>query len=201
MSVDEEAALLHSQYGDYFNRSARPPQMEFPGMTDAERVEALMARAETAGPELRDMMDATRFRTQAGEVNLAEPKTLERMYDKQSIEFVDVEQTLDAARGRISYNRLQQAYEGLADLSTNYDVVRVKDRFFLPQESGYRDILVNVRHPDGFVSEIQLQVRPWGEAKPFDGYDQYRITHDKSILEQSQALYEGVEAKYKGGSK
>ena len=90
---------------------------------------------------------------------------------------------VDVTRGQIVYDTPDQAYAGLAEMKNEgVDIVRVKDRFSKPGPDGYRDILVNVRNPNGSISEVQLQVRSMLEAKNsplgHDVYNQMRTIMD-----------------------
>lgn len=75
--------------------------------------------------------------------------------------------------------------EKLADIFTeiekNFDIVRAKNRIDNPQ-SGYRDILINVRLRNGTLAEIQLQLPNITKAKELEHitYEQIRAIEGKS---------------------
>lgn len=56
-----------------------------------------------------------------------------------------------------------------------FEVVRVKDRFATPTDAGYRDVLINVRLPDGLVAEVQINIPSMIKAKS-SGHKLYAMT-------------------------
>jgi|GEM_PF-3223801 len=66
----------------------------------------------------------------------------------------------DITRGRIVYDTLKELYEGLDNISQDANFVFFKDRFLKPKESGYSDILMNVKLSNEHIGEIRLEVRP-----------------------------------------
>jgi uncharacterized protein len=53
------------------------------------------------------------------------------------------------------------------------EIVRGKDRIANPGESGYRDLMMNVKYPSGHVGEIQVHVKSMLAAKSGPGHDLY----------------------------
>jgi hypothetical protein len=95
----------------------------------------------------------------------------------------DASRIVDLARSSIVVESMSQLRRALAAVRETYPVVRVKDRFKTPVNE-YRDMLLNVRAPNGHVMEIQLHLKTVIEAK-----------------KQGHHLYEDartIEAKVKG---
>lgn len=67
----------------------------------------------------------------------------------------------------------------------SFEIVRVKDKFAQPQADGYRDMLVNVRTPNGHVAEIQVSTREMAEAKSLLGHKIYNVTRELQELPES----------------
>jgi len=67
---------------------------------------------------------------------------------------------LDIARGTIKFDTVDDLYKALAKIDSSPDVkiVRIKDRFLRPAEGGYRDLLLNLKLPSGFITELQLNL-------------------------------------------
>ncbi|UOZ07564.1 hypothetical protein [Amycolatopsis sp. WQ 127309] len=67
---------------------------------------------------------------------------------------------VDIAAGTIVVKSVDDAYAALARVARDkdLDIVSFDDRFAKPQSSGYRDLQMNVRMPDGHVAEMRIQV-------------------------------------------
>ncbi len=59
----------------------------------------------------------------------------------------------------MEFASLDDLYGALDSISLDFKVVRTKDRFLNPTGDGYRDILLNIRMPNGHVTELQLHMR------------------------------------------
>lgn len=80
----------------------------------------------------------------------------------------------DLSRATLAFDRLEDVYAAVGLLEQRgLRFVRLNDRFLRPIAEGYRDIITNVRLPNGHVAELQLHVK--GIAK---------------VKEQSHKLYE-----------
>ncbi len=82
----------------------------------------------------------------------------------------DQNMILDVVRSRIHFDTLDQLYAAVQVLHESAEVVRVKDHFIHPHDSGYRDILFNVRLRDPatgktHVTEIQFHLKELFAAK------------------------------------
>jgi len=73
---------------------------------------------------------------------------------------------MDLLRATIVVNSESQIQPTLELIKKKYpQVLRVKDRFTKPQDTGYRDILMNVKLPNGLAVEIQLNIPEMIKAK------------------------------------
>jgi hypothetical protein len=84
----------------------------------------------------------------------------------------------DLVRGSLIFDSEQEALAAVDKVRERYDVLRVKDRFAKPLETGYRDILINVRLDNGTVAEIQLHIPGMFHAKDL-GHEVYGIERAK----------------------
>jgi hypothetical protein len=73
---------------------------------------------------------------------------------------------MDLLRATIVVNNESQIQPALELIKKQFpQVLRVKDRFTKPQDTGYRDILMNVKLPNGLAVEIQLNIPEMIKAK------------------------------------
>jgi hypothetical protein len=88
------------------------------------------------------------------------PKKLQRFIDKVLEYKGNGAKAVDLAAGTIFVDRIEDAYATLPRILAHdgFQVVRFKDRIAKPQDSGYRDLLLNVRMPDGHVAELKVQI-------------------------------------------
>ncbi|MCL2832095.1 MAG: hypothetical protein FWD78_02900 [Treponema sp.] len=100
---------------------------------------------------------------------------------------------------------------GMAEsVATNEAVVRIKDRYKTTPKSGYQDILLNIKAPNGFIGEIQLNVSQMYDAKEkYGGHAIYEVQRELSkevkkgniddrTGEQDDYLLKEISAKYYG---
>jgi hypothetical protein len=71
----------------------------------------------------------------------------------------DASQLTDLSRASIQYDSMDALYRGLQALGSEFEIARLKDRFQTPAPGGYRDMLLNVRMPNGHVVEVQLHLK------------------------------------------
>ncbi len=82
----------------------------------------------------------------------------------------DQNMIVDVVRSRIHFDTLDQLYAAVKVLHESAEIVRVKDHFVRPHDSGYRDILFNIRLRDPktgkvHISEIQFHLNELFAAK------------------------------------
>lgn len=91
----------------------------------------------------------------------------------------DPTQLRDVLRGSVVTNDVLSARQAASQFIGDHqdDILRVKDRFTNPV-SGYRDILINYRTPDGLVAEVQFGAQNMIDTKNGEGhalYEQMRV--------------------------
>ncbi len=116
--------------------------------------------------------------TAANLVILAPVKGEKRATEKVNGDYGgDWSKLLDVARASIvvdSYADVEKAVAKLRENGTTF-ARKPKDRMTNPTDAGYRDILTNVKLPNGIVGELQILVKPMMKAK-LQGHHQYEIT-------------------------
>ncbi len=122
-----------------------------------------------------------------GMVILAPMKGEKRATEKVNSDYGgDWSKLLDVARASIvvdSYDDVEKAVAKLRQNGTTF-ARKPKDRMTTPTDAGYRDILTNVKLPNGIVGELQILVKPMMKAK-LQGHHQYEIS--RSIEAQAQS--------------
>lgn len=97
----------------------------------------------------------------------------------------------DLVRASIAVDSVEEAGPLLRTIKKQFDVIRVKDRFANPM-LGYRDILLNIRTPDGTIGEIQIHVKAMLKAKETKGHKLYeqlrRAIHIPGMQDQVVSL-------------
>ena len=88
----------------------------------------------------------------------------------------DASRILDLSRASIVYDNFEALQKGLAALEGQVEIVRGKDRFEKPTAGGYRDIVLNVRMPNGHIVELQLHLKQIMEVKQGKGHEIYEKT-------------------------
>ncbi len=126
----------------------------------SNNLDELYGQAEQADKQLRAFMIEIAKQTR-GEPLFAKIKSRARSEEKVKDDYGgNAAHLLDIARGTIKFDRVDDLYRALQkiDASNQVKVVRIKDRFAKPAEGGYRDLLVNLRLPSGFITELQLNL-------------------------------------------
>ncbi|MFE2613787.1 toxin glutamine deamidase domain-containing protein [Micromonospora chalcea] len=116
-----------------------------------------------------------------------EPKNRERVLDKLVEYENDASRLKDLAGAKVQFDTLDAVYQALGGLAADPKVVilHVKDRFLDPQDSGYRDILLNLRMSNGHMAELRLQlaaiegVAEWEHAL-------YEVRRDLEAVSESE---------------
>jgi len=94
----------------------------------------------------------------------------------------DASLLMDISRSSIEYDTIDQVYQALQFiLQHGYEVVRLKDRALAPLPSGFWDIHLNLRMPNGHIVELQLHLRKIRRYSISEGHRYYvRIREIKS---------------------
>jgi hypothetical protein len=88
------------------------------------------------------------------------PKGRARVLDKLVEYKNDASRLKDLAGAKVQFFRLDDIYRALDQLAADPRVVilDIKDRFLKPQQSGYRDVLLNIQTSNGHVGEFRLHL-------------------------------------------
>ena len=87
---------------------------------------------------------------------------------------------VDIAAARVEFGTADQVYRALGRLTREpgVQIVRLKDRLAdKPQDSGYGDLLLNLRLPDGHVGELRLQLSSMQRVDDFE-HSLYEVRRD-----------------------
>jgi hypothetical protein len=153
----------------------------------------VLRAAEEAKPKFDATLTAIADQLNAG-VKLAEVKGGDRLLEKHVLENGgDTTGMRDLVRGSLVVENIAEVKTALDALKRDFEVTRIKDRFTNPTESGYRDMLVNVRLPNGSEAEVQIHIPEMIAAKKL-GHKVYDIERrlaadhpDKAALQQLQS--------------
>ena|GEM_PF-1357411 len=86
----------------------------------------------------------------------------------------DASALMDISRSSIEYDDVDQVYRALEFiLQHGYEVVRLKDRALDPLPSGFWDIHLNLRMPNGHIAELQLHLRKIRQYSIEQGHQYY----------------------------
>lgn len=158
-NVVNQAVKLVSGY-------AETPEAEVPA-ADRKRLEAVfkpvLERAAQADVGFGEVMD--KLGEELG-AEIAHPpikgmkRLVEKMYsDEQGGDGqAQPDWAKDTVRATIIVGSEAEVPRALAALKKAMNVVRVKDRFERPLETGYSDVLINVELPNGMLGEVQINV-------------------------------------------
>ncbi|MGY0005103.1 toxin glutamine deamidase domain-containing protein [Micromonospora sp. I033] len=115
-----------------------------------------------------------------------EPKSRERVLDKLVEYENDASQLKDLAGAKVQFHRLDDIYRALSRLAADPEVVilHIKDRFLNPQQSGYRDVLLNLRMSNGHVAELRLQLASLDDVAEWE-HALYEIRRDLEVMSES----------------
>ncbi|RKN38094.1 toxin glutamine deamidase domain-containing protein [Micromonospora endolithica] len=130
------------------------------------------------------------------------PKVRKRAEDKVDKYGGDVSQLTDLAAAAVVLTSIPDVYSVLGSIAAdpNVEVVEVEDRFVIPQESGYCDILMMVRASNGHIAELRLhlaavdEVAHWEHALYQVRRDLKSFTRDqrRSMTSMEEAIYYGI---------
>jgi len=100
----------------------------------------------------------------------------------------DASLLMDIARSSVEYDDVDQVYRALQFiLGQGYGVVRLKDRALEPLPSGFWDIHLNLRMPNGHIAELQLhlkKIREYSIEKGHKHYERIRAIKARAVREK-----------------
>ncbi len=155
--LQEEFAKLQMMYSEFTDVPLK--------WDEFMNLKQLYSQAENAKPALQNLIEQLAKQTNGTHQFRTELKDVKRVLEKMAVEYSGVASHLtDLTAGRIVYEDLESLYRALGDIHTNDQLIFFKDRFLMPQKSGYQDILMNVELPNGHIGELRLEVGPMNKA-------------------------------------
>lgn len=117
-------------------------------------------------------------------------KDRERAEEKIMVDYGgDASRITDLARIALEYETLDQIYNALETVVDRTETLRFKDRFIKPTPGGYRDLLLNLKMPNGHIAELQITLRSLNEARFSQGHKLY----EEARGIQAKAMMDGRE--------
>jgi hypothetical protein len=115
----------------------------------------------------------------------------------------DFSKLTDLSRSSIEYKTLPELYNGLKQISQEFKITKMKDRFKNPTPSGYRDILLNAQLSNGHICELQLHLSQILEVKKGEGHKIYEETRaiENIVKDQDRPLTAEELTKIRAASK
>jgi hypothetical protein len=99
----------------------------------------------------------------------------------------DASRLMDISRSSIEYDSIDKVYQALQFiLDHDYEVVRMKDRALTPLPSGFWDIHLNLRMPNGHIVELQLhydKIRRYSIDEGHRHYERVREIESRAFRE------------------
>ncbi|CAK1844741.1 Phosphoribosylglycinamide formyltransferase [Vibrio crassostreae] len=136
----------------------------------------LYSKAHQAQAELETICKSTALLTNS-EALFAGVKSQARAEEKIALELDgDVTKITDLARATIIANDVESLVEVYEALSREADVVKLKNKFKSPADSGYRDLNLLVRLPKtNIIAEVQLHLKAIADVKSGPEHELYEI--------------------------
>jgi hypothetical protein len=157
-------------------------------------IDTLYAEATKAEPEFNSLMGE--LQSQLGGELLMRPemKTAESVNRKAlnpDDYNGDYSRVVDVLGGSLIFETEEDLLRAVESLRDDNRIVRIKDRWSKPTPEGYRDYLLNVRLPNGYVGELQVHHRAITEVKNSIGHELYKLA-DQLNIENEKILAEKV---------
>ncbi|MFS1974932.1 RelA/SpoT domain-containing protein [Vibrio splendidus] len=136
----------------------------------------LYSKAHQGQAELETICKSTALLTNS-EALFAGVKSQARAEEKIALELDgDVTKITDLARATIIANDVESLVEVYEALSREADVVKLKNKFKSPADSGYRDLNLLVRLPKtNIIAEVQLHLKAIADVKSGPEHELYEI--------------------------
>jgi hypothetical protein len=139
-------------------------------------LDKLYADAEVATTELSKVIDdvlSDQNLSKAGGRKEMRPglKGRERAEQKVRDEYAgDASSLVDLAGGKIVFPSLEGIYQALLVIKNKFGarIIKVKDRFVDPQQSGYRDVLMSIKMSNGHIAELRLHLEQIDKVASFE---------------------------------
>ncbi|MCG9632350.1 MULTISPECIES: RelA/SpoT domain-containing protein [Vibrio] len=153
--------------------------------------DVLYSKSHQAQAELETICKSTALLTNS-EALFAGVKSQARAEEKIALELNgDVTRITDLARATIIANDVESLVEVYEAVSREADVVKVKNKFKSPADSGYRDLNLLVRLPKtNIIAEVQLHLKAIADVKSGPEHELYEIIQgiERNALAQNRPI-------------
>ena len=153
--------------------------------------DVLYSKSHQAQAELETICKSTALLTNS-EALFAGVKSQARAEEKIALELNgDVTRITDLARATIIANDVESLVEVYEAVSREADVVKVKNKFKSPADSGYRDLNLLVRLPKtNIIAEVQLHLKAIADVKSGPEHELYEIVQgiERNALAQNRPI-------------
>ncbi|MBR0316736.1 MAG: hypothetical protein IJQ99_07715 [Synergistaceae bacterium] len=123
-------------------------------------LDSLIARNKEAEPEFHELMKELQTELGGELKERTEMKKAKRINEKVETDYNgDFSRVVDVWGGSLIFDNEQDLLNALKKLEARNDVIRLKNKWNNPDDSGYRDINANLMLPNGVVVELQLHHR------------------------------------------
>ncbi|HEX2316175.1 MAG TPA: hypothetical protein VHJ17_20705 [Thermomonospora sp.] len=172
-----------SQVGDRTDREDRYINRYLDGLYQAMR---------DSVPVLRDLVNDPAIREAGGDPHLRPgEKDRVRALDKIFGDYQgDPSRLSDLLGAKIQFSTVDGLYRALGDIQQiaarhGVEIVSVKDRMQNPQASGYRDVQMTVRMPNGHIGELRLHLRSIDDVASYE-HALYEVRRDLPMTAADQ---------------
>ncbi|WP_261881651.1 RelA/SpoT domain-containing protein [Vibrio pelagius] len=153
--------------------------------------DVLYSKSHQAQAELETICKSTALLTNS-EALFTGVKSQARAQEKIALELDgDVTRITDLARATIIANDVESLVEVYEAVSREADVVKVKNKFKSPADSGYRDLNLLVRLPKtNIIAEVQLHLKAIADVKSGPEHELYEIIQgiERNAMAQNRSL-------------
>lgn len=182
--------------------AAKPDQ----GFDAGGKLTPVYAKAwEVAWTQFKPTVESITKRLPGATSSVAPLKGRERAGEKASSDYGGkTESLVDIARASIVCQTIEQVVECYEAAASEFEVVRVKNRFASPA-GGYRDLNLNVKLEGGHIAELQIHLQAIIDVKNADGHKIYedvrkieakpeeeRSEEEKKQLEEGRAAMQAL---------
>lgn len=129
------------------------------------------------------------------------PKDRQRAEDKVNKYRGDVSLLTDLAGASVAFDKLSDLYTALETIQRDpgMNIVYFEDRFAVPQESGYRDVLMLLRTTSGHIAEFRLHLKAVDEVASWE-HALYEVKRDlKALADQDGRSMSTMELAVRNG--
>jgi hypothetical protein len=150
----------------------------------AEYMGELYEKAGAAQAELTEIVNRLAAENDGEPHARQELKKQGRANDKIDADYGgDASRLVDVAGAYIQFDKVKDVYAALAVLTSepNLEIVKFKDRFAKPTESGYRDLQLSVRMSNGHIAELRLHLKALDEITMYE-HAHYEVRRDLEAI-------------------